>query len=69
MIFGFATVDRDEWEKDQVRDMEELGDFQDALFRLVGVVRVTDPADNGPGEGRLQDFSKGSEAVSVVFDE
>lgn len=49
--------------------MEELGDFEDALFRLVGMVRIAYPADNGPGEGRLQDFSKGSETVSVVFDE
>jgi len=47
LIFGFATFDRDEREKDQVRDMEELGDFEDSIFWFVRMIRIANPTDNG----------------------
>lgn len=68
LIIRFAILDPDEGEKDQMRDMEEFGDFQDPVFRLVRVVRIADPADHGPAQGRLEGPSQGSEIMTVVFD-
>jgi len=47
--------------------MEELGDFDNSHFGLMGVIRIADPANYRGRQWRIEALPQGRQIDSVIF--